>query len=63
MSQLSKSNINLINYALRKLSADVEALEDINEDPEIVLIEIHRIIYKLDNTEKLKDILVPPLLN
>jgi|TARA_B110000967_G_C18886539_1_gene564368 hypothetical protein len=62
MSELTQSNIEIIKYALRKLSEDVEALQDINKDPEIVLIEIHRIIYKLDNTEKL-NILVPPLLN
>jgi hypothetical protein len=62
MSELTQSNIEIIKYALRKLSEDVDALQDINKDPEIVLIEIHRIIYKLDNTEKL-NILVPPLLN
>ncbi len=62
MSELNHSNIELIKYALRKLSEDVDALQDINENPETVLIEIHRIIYKLDNTEKL-NILVPPLLN
>jgi hypothetical protein len=62
MSERTQSNIEIIKYALRKLSEDVEALQDINKDPEIVLIEIHRIIYKLDNTEKL-NILVPPLLN
>tara|TARA_R110000823_G_scaffold78071_2_gene178097 strand:+ start:128 stop:316 length:189 start_codon:yes stop_codon:yes gene_type:complete len=62
MSELNHNNIELIKYALRKLSEDVDALQDINENPETVLIEIHRIIYKLDNTEKL-NILVPPLLN
>tara|TARA_R110000772_G_scaffold227539_1_gene338308 strand:- start:710 stop:898 length:189 start_codon:yes stop_codon:yes gene_type:complete len=62
MSELTQSNIEIIKYALRKLSEDVDALQDINENPETVLIEIHRIIYKLDNTEKL-NILVPPLLN
>ena len=62
MSELNHNNIELIKYALRKLSEDVDALQNINENPETVLIEIHRIIYKLDNTEKL-NILVPPLLN
>jgi len=62
MDDLSDNNIKLIKYALKKLA---ESTDPKSENYEHILLDIHRITYKLDNHSQLTgtDAERPVLLN